>query len=103
MNRSGDAKRIRKDRGITPYTLSNNSFLAAFTLSDLAAKPDDVGYPDPGARRCGIGQDLPISRFCAIPGRKVPKWPMPCANAGYLPAFKAKDGLRHPPRPSPAR
>jgi len=41
LNRSGDAKRIRKDRGITPYALENSSFLAAFTLSDLAEEPDD--------------------------------------------------------------
>ena len=41
LNRSGDAKRIRKDRGITPYALENNSFLAAFALSDLAEEPDD--------------------------------------------------------------
>jgi len=41
LNRSGDSKRIRKDRGITPYALENNSFLAAFTLSDLAEEPDD--------------------------------------------------------------
>ena len=41
LNRSGDAKRIQKDRGITPYALENNSFLAAFTLSDLAEESGD--------------------------------------------------------------
>ena len=41
LNRSGDAKRIKKDRGITPYALENNSFVAAFTLND-PEEPDLV-------------------------------------------------------------
>jgi hypothetical protein len=38
LNREGDAKRLKKDAGITAYALNDNDFVAAFTLPEETAE-----------------------------------------------------------------